>query len=216
MSQQPQPSQQIGIAMCELQSNHSTCKRAEFTQTWAKYMAYALPDCRWIPLPSLGKESMALAQSWDLDGLVITGTRNTDSDHQKDTSLLNDFLDKQQPVFAVAQGMELLQTTAGGSLTPIPDDAPSHIEHPIRIQNDPADLGWNGIRAVTSDHNYGIPFETLHESLYPLATTKEQWVEAVAMRHQKAAGVLWHPERETSFNLRDRALIRWVFSHPPL
>ncbi len=209
-------SKRIGITMREVYANEPDEPCDTLSHNWHAYMAFALPEANWIPIPNLGKQAIAFADRHQLDGLLLSGGNDIGDNSRRDETelaLLNHFIARDLPVFGISRGMEQIQIMLGGKLTKL--DSRIHVgsKHPIRAQNDPDNIGWCGIRTVNSDHEYGIPMDELHPSLYSLATTNDDWVEAAILRDKRVGGLMWHPERETTFNLRDQSLIRWIFGY---
>lgn len=203
--------------MREVQQNTNDEPCDTLSQNWHNYLAFALPEANWIPIPNLGADAaIDYVHRHRIDGLILSGGNDVGDNsrrNQTEEALLGWFIDNDLPVFGISRGMAQIQLFSGGELTLT--DAEVHVDskHPIRAQNGPDNIGWSGIRTVNSDHEYGIPFASLHPSLYPLATTSDEWVEAAMMRDHRVAGLMWHPEREETFNLRDRSLIRWMFGY---
>lgn len=210
-------SQHIGITMREVNAQQPGEPCDTLSHRWHAYMAFVLPEAKWTPIPNLGRdEAIDYVVQHGIDGLILSGDDDIGDTSRRDATeyaLLEHCLQMSLPVFGVAHGMKQIQIHAGGKLAKVDHHAHSDTTHPIRTQNGPDGIGWCGIRTVNSDHEYGIPLDALHPSLYSLATTNDDWVEAALMRDHPVGGLMWHPERESNFNLRDQALIRWIFGY---
>ncbi len=210
-------SKQIGITMREVFAQNADEPCDTLSHNWHAYMSFALPEANWMPIPNLGAEAaLDYVQRHGIDGLILSGGNDIGDNSRRNATeqaLLAHFIANDLPVFGISRGMEQIQLHAGGELTTIDNGQHLDCKHPIRAQNGPDGIGWSGIRTVNSDHEYGIPFDQLHPTLYSLAITNDDWVEAALMRDRRVGGLMWHPEREKDFNLRDRSLIRWVFGY---
>lgn len=209
-------SKRIGITMREIHAREPDEPCDTLSHNWHAYMAFALPEAQWVPIPNLQQKAVEFAQLHQLDGLILSGGNDIGDNSRRDATelaLMAHFMQHDLPVFGISRGMEQIQTMLGGKLSKLDSRVHVNNKHPIRAQNDPDDIGWCGIRTVNSDHEYGIPMIDLHPSLYSLATTNDDWVEAAMMRDKRVGGLMWHPERESSFNLRDQTLIRWIFGY---
>ncbi len=210
-------SKHIGITMREVYAQQPDEPCDTLSHNWHAYMKFALPEVNWTPIPNVGREgAIDYVVRHGIDGLILSGGNDIGDNSRRDATeqaLLEYFLQQELPIFGISRGMEQIQLHVGGKLTKI--DCRVHVKttHPIRAQNGPDGIGWSGIRTVNSDHEYGIPFDELHPSLYSLATTNDNWVEAALMRDRQVGGLMWHPERESNFNLRDQSLIRWIFGY---
>ncbi len=211
-------SKHIGITMREVFASERDEPCDTLSHDWHAYLKFALPEANWTPIPNLGADmAIEYIERHRIDGLILSGGNDIGDNSRRNATeeaLLRYFLERELPVFGVSRGMEQIQIHLGGTLTKLDRRIHVNSKHPIRAQNGPDGIGWSGIRTVNSDHEYGIPFDELHPDLYPLATTNDDWVEAALMRERPVGGLMWHPEREETFNLRDRSLIRWIFGHP--
>ncbi|HHQ14223.1 MAG TPA: hypothetical protein ENK16_04285, partial [Chromatiales bacterium] len=202
-------SKHIGITMHEVFAHLPDEPCDTLSHDWHAYMRFALPEAKWTPIPNLGRETVInYLTDHDIDGLILSGGNDIGDNCRRDETeqaLLEHCLERNLPVLGISRGMEQIQVHLGGELTRIDSRVHVNTTHPIRAQNGPDGIGWCGIRTVNSDHEYGIPFDALHPSLYSLATTNDNWVEAALMRDRPVGGLMWHPEREKTFNLRDKA-----------
>ena len=209
-------SKNIGITMREVCAREPDEPCDTLSHNWHAYMEFALPEVHWVPVPNTEARALDFAKRHQLDGLILSGGNDIGDNSRRnktELALMEHFMQEDMPIFGISRGMEQIQTMLGGKLTKL--DSRVHVDskHPIRAQNDPGNIGWCGIRTVNSDHEYGIPMDDLHPALYSLATTNDDWVEAALMRDKRVGGLMWHPERESNFNLRDKTLIRWVFGY---
>jgi putative glutamine amidotransferase len=183
---------------------------------WVSYMAFALPGVHWMPVPSLGRDIVEFADAWKLDGLILSGGNDIGENGLRDTTerlLLEYFIGKGKPVLGICRGLQLLQTNLGGKLEKC--DKVTHVaaQHEVNITEDPSGTHWAGKRQVNSFHRYGIRVEDLQPSLQALATTHDDWVEAARLENSAVLGLMWHPERDVQYSLKDREMIQWLFGY---
>jgi putative glutamine amidotransferase len=183
---------------------------------WGSYMAFALPGVHWMPVPNLGKAVVEFADAWQLDGLILSGGNDIGENSLRDTTerlLLESFIGDGKPVLGICRGLQLLQSHLGGKLEKCDEVTHVAAQHEVNITEDPSATDWAGRRQVNSFHRYGIRVEGLQPSLQALATTQDDWVEAARLEHSAALGLMWHPERDVQYSLKDRAMIQWLFGY---
>lgn len=206
----------IGITMRVVDAQGYCEPRDALARDWANYMAFALPGVPWLPVPNLGKASVEFAAAWRLDGLILSGGNDIGENSLRDTTerlLLEHFLGDGKPVLGICRGLQLLHSHLGGKLEKC--DQATHVaaQHEVNISEDPSGTRWAGRRQVNSFHRYGIRVDDLQPALQPLATTQDDWVEAARLEHSAALGLMWHPERDVRYSLKDRAMIQWLFGY---
>ena len=209
-------SRRIGITMRVVETDTYTEPRDALAQDWARYMNLALPDANWIPIPNLGEDVVNFSETWQLNGLILSGGNNIGENTLRDTTeqlLLEHFIDNSLPVLAICRGLQLLQTRLGGQIESC--EAATHVatQHEVNIREDPSNTGWSGTRQVNSFHSYGIRESNIHPSLRPLASTQDGWVEAAQLEDKMILGLMWHPEREIHYSATDISIIQWLFGY---
>jgi len=188
--------------------------RDALARDWVTFLAAALPEPRWMPVPNLGAAAVEYARDWELDGLILTGGDDLGSDPLRDLTeraLLKDFLSRGLPILGVCRGLQLFQTHFGGVLQPCDDQVHVATRHTIRLVDPP--IGEPAERTVNSFHTLGIVASTVPPPLRVLACSGDGLVEALWCAQPRLLGLMWHPEREAQPEVRDRQLIRWLFGY---
>jgi gamma-glutamyl-gamma-aminobutyrate hydrolase PuuD len=206
----------IGVTTRVLEDSGCPEPRDALAHDWADYMAFVLPGVNWMPVPNLGSAVLEFADGWQLDGLILSGGNDIGQSSLRDTTeklLLERFTAAGWPVLGICRGLQLLQTSLGGKLEKC--DAATHVSqrHEVNIAEDPSGGHWGGKRMVNSYHRFGIRVPELQAPLQALALTHDGWVEAARLENSAVLGLMWHPERDAPYSLRDREMIQWLFGH---
>ena len=189
--------------------------RDALAQDWATFLAVALPDCCWIPIPNLGPHILKFAREWGLEGVILTGGNDPGSAPQRDeteNNLIQAALRGQLPLFGVCRGLQMIQYCLGGPLMPC--NTAHHVgkHHPVRFEHGSAE----GVtRKVNSFHSLAVRREDLPSGLVTTAVSADGWVEALAHRTKPLAAVQWHPERNPNPHPLDIQLLREALQLPP-
>lgn len=172
-------------------------------------------DVRWaellfslgfLPLPvcsALANEPDYLAQLQP-DAMILSGGNDIGQAPARDTletQLLNYAKAKQLPVLGVCRGMQMLNHYLGGNLVTVSE----HVATRHSLEGDWAQQ--YGYQEVNSYHNQAITRATLAPDLEILATSTDGVIEAVQCSDLPWLGIMWHPERETVFQLADQQLL---------
>lgn len=206
----------IGITMRVVDAEGYSEPRDALALDWASYMEFALPGVHWMPVPNLGKGIVEFTDAWQLDGLILSGGNDIGENSLRDTTerlLLEDFIGNGKPVLGICRGLQLLQTNLGGKLKKCDEVTHVAAQHEVNITEDPSGAHWAGKRQVNSFHRYGIRVPDLQPSLQALATTHDDWVEAARLENSAVLGLMWHPERDVQYSLKDRGMIQWLFGY---
>jgi len=191
--------------------------RDALAHAWSGFMQAALPECAWLAIPNIGAAAVPYFERWQLDGLILTGGDDPHDGVRAHTeaALLGMALQRDVPVFGVCRGLQQLQLHFGGSLVPCRDEAHVGRRHRVAFARSAAPLGEPGeLRDVNSFHRLGIPQSMLTAPLAACALDDDGWVEAACASRHRAAGVMWHPERERTPHPNDIAMLRRFFQLP--
>lgn len=143
------------------------------------------------------------------DGIML-GSGNDLGEHPQRDKLENYLLDyatkHSLPVFSICRGTQMMNQYCGGDLVPVT----GHVATRQTLEGQWATQ--QGYTTVSSYHNSAITPETLGSDLEALATTADSVVKAIRHRTLPWLGIMWHPEREPSIPVPDKALIKSVFS----
>jgi putative glutamine amidotransferase len=171
------------------------------------------------PIPNGLTDVIAWAEACELDGLVLSG--GNDLSHmpsavniaperdRTEASLLCWAERNRIPVLAICRGMQMMHCWLGGELERIE----GHVacRHPIRIPCGSTRLAGRDGELVNSFHSWGISRNSLASTVSELAWSEDGYVEAFEHNNLPWVGVMWHPERESPFSIRDLDLLRSQF-----
>jgi len=181
-------------------------ERDALAADWGRFLAEALPEAVWLPLPNLGEHAVSLAKSLNVTGLILSGGEDWGASPARDETeraLLEWARHKRLPVLGVCRGAQVMQIASGGTM-PCPATGHAGTRHRVRLPH--------GVREVNSFHKLGIPAGKLAPGFAAAAITEDgMWVEAFRHVALPWAGLLWHPEREAEAAPEDRLLLRRLF-----
>jgi putative glutamine amidotransferase len=207
----------LGVTMRQAPAQGYRELRDALARDWHAFLAAALPEVAWMPVPNVGKAARHVAESWDLDGLVLSGGEDVGKATARDRTeaeLLDCFLKRRLPVLGVCRGLQFMQRHFGGRLSRIPGLAHVARRHPVEIiaGSVPA-MERRGSLSVNSYHGIGIRRNDLAAPFRAFAVSPDGFVEGAVIPGTRVLGVMWHPERERPFTTFDRALVRWLFGY---
>jgi N5-(cytidine 5'-diphosphoramidyl)-L-glutamine hydrolase len=190
-------------------------ERDALARGWARFLASALPECVWMPVPNLGTAVAEYADEWRLNGLILTGGDDLGDDPVRDASetvLLNRALSQGHPVFAVCRGLQLIQDRFGGPVEACSQELHLATRHVVSFMSTAPAPTLRGTRTtVNSFHRCGIHEERLAPVLSAFARSQDGVVEGAAARAHRMVAVMWHPEREPTALSHDVLLVRALF-----
>lgn len=169
-----------------------------------------------VPLPNLPPlKASVLLDSLGLSGVIFSGGNTLsglepaaiDANIRRDqfeTELLTQCIERKVPTLGLCRGMQLMNFSLGGTLTPVENHVASR--HELF-----GDSSWRFPSEVNSYHKWGIPAEGLSDHLMPLATDEDGNIEACSHRTAPMVGIMWHPEREPETSSKDIDLIKSLF-----
>lgn len=188
----------IGITMRVVEAEGYREPRDALAQDWGTFMAKALPDASWMPLPNLGAETVALAESWELNGLIFSGGNDLGQSPKRDETeeaLLSWAQDKNVPAFGVCRGLQLFARHLGSAVSLCSEH--SGRAHEVTLTSD-SHLGTFGGHTLTvnSYHNQCVKKVDLGADAIVLAEASDGSVEALRGQNENFLAVMWHPERQ--------------------
>jgi gamma-glutamyl-gamma-aminobutyrate hydrolase PuuD len=189
--------------------------RDALARNWGEFLAIALPEAAWLPVPNLGPErSCGFCEQWGINGLILTGGEDVGAAPARDgteRALLRYALHRDLPVLGVCRGLQLIWLEFGGEL----EHSIGHraVRHGVRYVPDPElslEQEWD---AVNSYHNQVLrpPSRALTERWSAFAYAEDETIEGVRFRQGRIVGLMWHPEREQVPSSIDRTLVRRLF-----
>jgi len=167
-----------------------------------------------VIIPNNLKDLDKYLAKFKFNGVVLTGGNNVSSLNYKPNCILTDVYQEREkteaslfnyalknkiPVLGICRGFQFINVHLGGSLT-------HNIADHVNVMHELiSDNNMFNKKIVNSYHNQGIEINQLSSSLFPIATTKDKFVEAFESKSMKVLGFQWHPERH--HNLFDTNLI---------
>ena len=135
--------------------------------------------------------------NFDFDGIILSGGNNIGSFKERDnfeSQLLSLSKINKIPVIGICRGLQMINHFQKGSLISI--DGHCKTRHYIEGEN-------FSPREVNSFHNYGIFKQNLGENLKPIAFADDGSIECIRHKFEPWLAIMWHPERENIFNIKD-------------
>ena len=218
----------IGITQRVVYVERSKERRDVLDQRWYDF-ADAL-GVMLVPIPNNLKNPDKYVEELEIDGLVFSGGNNIgflkkvllqgksiqedDVAYERDETEINliDWAEKNdKPIIGVCRGMQVLNAYFGGRLSKV--DAKQHVakEHALDFKKGDFETFYLNEFIVNSYHNWGIEVDGLAESLDPLATYGTTEVEAFKHQLYSFLGIMWHPERYSTFKNSDLSFFKKIF-----
>jgi gamma-glutamyl-gamma-aminobutyrate hydrolase PuuD len=179
-------------------------RRDSLDQRWELLLA----DCGLLALriPNNPEQAIALLEAVRPQGVLLTGGNDIaayggDAPERDATeAILIDWAKaRNQPLFAVCRGLQMLVHRCGTNLVKVKDHAGTR----HRIQLD------GGTHDVNSYHHWGFFEAPMGFRVW--ARAEDTSVEGIRHDTLPIVGVMWHPERESPSRSRDRDMIRTFF-----
>lgn len=168
-----------------------------------------LSDCGYLPL-AVSNMCNGLEKLFDLHpaGILFTGGNslvkyggNAPERDAMERWLLSMAVKRDVPVLGICRGMQVILDYFGCPLAEITGHVA--VEHKIFTDD--------GIFSVNSYHNQGCIELPANSGLFKVAYTEDGVIEAVRHMYYPICGIMWHPEREKTWNKRDTDLIMKLF-----
>jgi putative glutamine amidotransferase len=191
--------------------------RDALAQDWGQFMAVALPETSWIPLPNLGQEIKYFVADWNINALILTGGGDIVSKSIREITeytLITLALQQNWPVFGVCRGMQSLQSYFQGTLCRCDQQQHRAKRHKLSYQL-PYEINSQSSRlmhtTVNSFHNQGICESDLSSDFRAFAFSEDGLIEGIVSASGLLLGIMWHPEREPVLTALDRYLVQNLF-----
>ena len=175
-------------------------RRDALDQKWAELLWEA--GCAALPVPNHSRALSELLETLPVDGILLSGG-NSPADYggfaaerdETDRLLISFAAGSNIPLLGVCRGMQSVVLYFGGSLKKTEGHAA--VRHVIN---------FGKTRCVNSYHDYAP--DLLSNDLSVLALSECGEIEGIRHRNLPIMGIMWHPERESPFDLEDVALIK--------
>ena len=219
----------IGITQNVVQAKGYNERRDVLDQRWTKFLFecgfehFSISNCHPNPVElveNIGIKGIILSGGNNLSSSIITVNGNNvyslpESDNlaperdETESSLLRASLKHGWPVLGICRGMQVINVFHGGSIQPI--EGHVGIYHKLEILNK-EEQKWiqTTCDKVNSFHNFGILKNDVAPEMKILAIAGDS-VEAIIHNQYKHLGIMWHPEREETYNYAQIELIKLFF-----
>ena len=160
-----------------------------------------------IPI-SINQNVPQFLQEMKISGIIFSGGNDLFSVNQEKVNymrdtfekrLLRDAIKKDLPVIGVSRGTQLINEYFSGSLYRVENHVAT--THKIR--------GNNFSRLVNSFHNYAI--KDINKNFIIDFLSSDGVIEAFHHKKKPIHAIMWHPEREKTFKIKDIELFQKIF-----
>jgi gamma-glutamyl-gamma-aminobutyrate hydrolase PuuD len=153
-----------------------------------------------IPIPIANNSFVvhSLLEEISPDGIILTGGNtcvayggNAPERDIVDDALIAYAVNHQVPLIGVCRGMQSIVCYFGGKL--------EKVEHHVAVYHK---IVGEENRVVNSFHNLAV--RELPSQLIPFAQAEDNTIEGIYHKDYPIWGIMWHPERESSFSPVDK------------
>jgi len=201
-------------------------QRIDFIQSYGEFrdmidqkLVQWITESGYLPFPvpntlssekSISSKSKPQLQSWldyiQPDAVLLSGGNNIDEYPQRDSTekyLLSWAKNESKPLLGICRGLQMMVKWAGGTLVRLS----GHVctRHQLVISN----KSDNWPNEVNSYHEFGI--KDCPKGFVTKAFSDDGTIEAIQHEVLPWEGWMWHPERESIFNLKDINRLKSLF-----
>lgn len=170
-----------------------------------------------IPIPNRLVDVQRWVRAAGIEGLILSGGNdlthlpgavNTAPERdQLEVELLSWAHENEVPVIGVCRGLQIMNVWLGGDLVPV--EGHVAVRHPL-VSSSEAKVCFQQCTEVNSYHGWGVASNGLAGALTPQCYSPEGHVEAFLHNRLAWAGIMWHPERESTFSDADSRLFNHI------
>lgn len=192
-----------------INSYHET--RDCLDQRWA-LLAHEL-NCLVYPIPNLFNQYPdSYLDNISFDAIILSGggsvthvSCGAELNHRDQTEvlLITEGRKRKIPILGICRGMQLINVYFGGQISRVNHHVACY--HPLNVLPEYQDLINH---PVNSYHDFGIMRKELAHCLVPIAWDDADYIEGFLHKHERIAGIMWHPERELGFDSKALDLLR--------
>lgn len=180
-----------------------------------------------IPVPNNQKNLKKITKNNIIHGIILSGGNDiyyskTQNDlnlkriilkrNQIEKELLQFALRKKIPILGICRGFQFINIYLKGQISPLKNHV--KVKHKLNI-NRVIFKGktFNNLidSRVNSFHNFGIKADDLSKKLQCIAFSDVS-IEAAINIKKKIIGIMWHPEREKNFSIKNIKLFKDFFN----
>lgn len=180
--------------------------RDAIDQRWAEFLL----ENNLIPIyvPNNLRVAKSLVKHIAFKGLILSGGNSIDSKendysqkrNETEEFLLNWAIEKSIPIIGVCRGMQFIQTFFGDNLVKIEGHVARH--HEV--------FGIDHSRIVNSYHQFGT--REANSVFNVIYKSDDGIIEQISHKENQITGIMWHPEREATFDKNDLKLFQDIFN----
>ena len=192
----------IGISLRIEHFEKHAEKRNAISEDWLIFFKKA--NIFPVLIPNTLADVKSFLHEMEIDGFILSGGDNIGDDPERDHTekeIIDFAVSNKIPTLGVCRGMQVINDYFGGSIAV--NNSKSHVgrNHLVELTNEKIlkILKTNSLD-VNSFHNNIIKKEILGKNLEIFAVTKEDGtIEGYFHKELPIMGVMWNPERDTSF-----------------
>lgn len=168
-------------------------------------------SCGFLPIPvnNVPGRVQTFLEQVRPDGLILTGGNDLSkyggSAPERDETekkIIEYGMENNIPVYGFCRGMQMIADHFGAELARVE----KHVAVRHRLEGNAL---WNG-RIVNSFHNMAVKAAT--DDLMIEAVSEDGVIEALKVKGREIYGTMWHPERESPFQVQDIQFIQQIFA----
>lgn len=179
-------------------------RRDALDQRWHDFLAAC--GCRALPIPNHAAAAAELLRRFSPAGALLTGGNDLGTlggDAPERDAVEDDLLSwaaaQNLPAVGVCRGMQMIAHIHGARL----ERLEGHVATTHRVTGPSCD------RVVNSFHGWGL--RQAPEAFHVLAQAPDGTIEAMRHSTRPVAAIMWHPERQKTFESADVALVKkWL------
>lgn len=199
----------IGISMRVTDALSYHEKRDTISHDWSNYLLNIFPDTQWLYIPNIGESHIAeYIKKWELNAFILSGGEDLGKSPERDETeyaIYKYAINNKLPLLGICRGLQAIYFWNGGRvLNQSTEFKQRHVAqiHKVLIGN----LSYK----VNSYHGNKLDKSSLPKSLKIIAICiDDNTIEAVS--GDNILAMMWHPEREESFQEWEIKLIRSFF-----
>ncbi len=177
-------------------------KRDAISQDWINILEKL--DIVPVLIPNTLSDVLSFLENMELDGLILSGGDNIGDDPERDKteeSILKFGIKNNISILGICRGMQVINNFFGGNI--IKTNSSNHVgkRHTVKIIDKKFEQLFSHTLDVNSYHNNIINQQVIGNDLQIFAIVEaDDTIEGFYHKKFPICGVMWHPERENTFD----------------